>query len=178
MESIEANEDILHKWDIILVEIFKKEWPNNWTSFVKDLVNSALESESRCRNCIFLLKLVVEDVFPSSFFKTPGFPIQRIHADISVYSWNPHGSAEWYGRGVPGTIAPLVDYVVMHASVSEYWSEEFVVGYHQYYPFDYQISSWGMCFWLPIGRRADQVRDPSRLPNSCDDLFTWDSLSS
>ena len=26
MESIQNNEDLLHKWDIILVEIFKKEW--------------------------------------------------------------------------------------------------------------------------------------------------------
>ena len=75
MESIESNEDILHKWDIILVEIFKKEWPNSWTSFVKDLVSAALESESRCRNCIFLLKLVVEDVFPP-FPSSPGLPIQ------------------------------------------------------------------------------------------------------
>lgn len=49
MESIQNNEDLLHKWDIILVEIFKKEWPQNWTSFVHDLVTSALESESRCR---------------------------------------------------------------------------------------------------------------------------------
>ena len=43
-------------------EIFKKEWPQNWTSFVHDLVTSALESESRCRNSIFILKIVVEDV--------------------------------------------------------------------------------------------------------------------
>ena len=63
MELVEANEDLLHKWDIILVEIFKKEWPNNWLSFVTDLVVSASESESRCRNCIYILKLVVEDVF-------------------------------------------------------------------------------------------------------------------
>lgn len=62
MESVESNEDLLHKWDVILVEIFKKEWPKNWTSFIHDLVNSALESESRCRNCIFIIKLVVEDV--------------------------------------------------------------------------------------------------------------------
>ena len=54
MESIQNNEDLLHKWDIILVEIFKKEWPQNWTSFVHDLVTSALESESRCRNSIFI----------------------------------------------------------------------------------------------------------------------------
>ena len=62
MESIQNNEDLLHKWDIILVEIFKKEWPQNWTSFVHDLVTSVLESESRCRNSIFILKIVVEDV--------------------------------------------------------------------------------------------------------------------
>ena len=62
MESVQSNEDLLHKWDIILVEIFKKEWPQNWTSFVHDLVTSALESESRCRNSIFILKIVVEDV--------------------------------------------------------------------------------------------------------------------
>ena len=43
-------------------EIFKKEWPQNWTSFVHDLVTSALESESRCRKSIFILKIEVEDV--------------------------------------------------------------------------------------------------------------------
>ena len=76
MESIEANEDILHKWDIILVEIFKKEWPKNWTSFVRDLVSSALESESRCRNSIFVIKLVVEDVLSFlSSIKILGFSI-------------------------------------------------------------------------------------------------------
>ena len=67
MELVEANEDLLHKWDIILVEIFKKEWPNNWTSFVNDLVVAASESESRCRNSIFILKLVVEDVHSSPY---------------------------------------------------------------------------------------------------------------
>ncbi|KNB42717.1 exportin-1 [Blastocystis sp. subtype 4] len=66
MESIQQNEEILHKWDIILVEIFKKEWPNSWTSFVKDLVAAAVESESRCRNSMFILKIVVEDVFQFS----------------------------------------------------------------------------------------------------------------
>lgn len=67
MESIQQNEEILHKWDIILVEIFKKGCgPIGWTSFVKDLVAAAVESESRCRNSMFILKIVVEDVFQFS----------------------------------------------------------------------------------------------------------------
>ena len=66
MDSVEANENLLHKWDVILVEIFKKEWPNSWTSFVTDLVSAATESESRCRNSMYILKTVVEDVFQFS----------------------------------------------------------------------------------------------------------------
>ena len=79
MESIQQNEEILHKWDIILVEIFKKEWPNSWTSFVKDLVAAAVESESRCRNSMFILKIVVEDVFQFSETTLTSKFSQQIH---------------------------------------------------------------------------------------------------
>lgn len=63
MESVQQNEELLHKWDIILVEIFKKEWPNSWSSFIHDLVVAATVSESRCINNIYILKIVIEDVF-------------------------------------------------------------------------------------------------------------------
>lgn len=73
MESLKANEELLHKWDVILVEIFKKEWPNSWTSFVKDLVNAAMESESSCQNSMYILKIVVEDVFQFNNTMTSDF---------------------------------------------------------------------------------------------------------
>ena len=62
MDSITSKENLIHKWDIILVEIFKKEWPTNWTSFVSDLISSCMESESRCINGMYILKIVFEDV--------------------------------------------------------------------------------------------------------------------
>ena len=63
MESIQQNGELLRKWDVILVDIFKKEWPTNWTSFIHDFVSVATQSESRCVNSMYVLKIVIEDVF-------------------------------------------------------------------------------------------------------------------
>lgn len=99
MESVQQNEELLHKWDVILVEIFKKEWPNNWTSFVHDLVVAATVSESRCINNIYILKIVIEDVFQfgsSEFTSKFNAQIrQGLRKDIAeVYSVGPLSMAD------------------------------------------------------------------------------------
>ncbi|KAK8802110.1 hypothetical protein WA158_006505 [Blastocystis sp. Blastoise] len=54
---------IISKWNLVLIEILKKEWPDNWPSFVSDLVGSSKVNEDLCDNNIIILKLLVEDVF-------------------------------------------------------------------------------------------------------------------
>jgi len=54
------------KLNLTLVEILKQEWPQNWPSFIGDLVGSSKTSEILCENNMQILRLLSEEVFDFS----------------------------------------------------------------------------------------------------------------
>ena len=54
------------KLNLTLVEILKQEWPQNWPTFISDLVGSSKTSEVLCENNMKILKLLSEEVFDFS----------------------------------------------------------------------------------------------------------------
>ncbi|XP_018648537.1 putative chromosome region maintenance protein 1/exportin [Schistosoma mansoni] len=51
---------------MILVEILKHEWPNNWSTFISDIVGASKTNESLCQNNMVILRLLSEEVFDFS----------------------------------------------------------------------------------------------------------------
>lgn len=71
--TISSNETSMHservlisKLNLTLVEILKQEWPQNWPTFISDLVGSSKTSEILCENNMQILKLLSEEVFDFS----------------------------------------------------------------------------------------------------------------
>lgn len=55
---------VLNKFNVVLVEILKKEWPANWPTFISDLVQASQTiSISVCRNALMILERLNEEVF-------------------------------------------------------------------------------------------------------------------
>ena len=48
------------------MQVLKQEWPNQWPSFVPDLVGASKTSETLCENSMIILKLLSEEVFDFS----------------------------------------------------------------------------------------------------------------
>jgi len=66
-EAIMKQERVfIGKLNLTLVEILKQEWPQNWPSFISDLVGSSKTSEILCENNMQILKLLSEEVFDFS----------------------------------------------------------------------------------------------------------------
>ncbi|CAL9736999.1 exportin-1 [Monosporozyma servazzii] len=59
MKSMKNN-GLIQKADLILVHILKKEWND---VFIRDLINSSYVSNSVCRNNLYILKLMAEEIF-------------------------------------------------------------------------------------------------------------------
>ena len=47
-------------------QILKREWPENWTSLIPDIVGASKTNESMCQNNMVILKLISEEVFDFS----------------------------------------------------------------------------------------------------------------
>lgn len=62
-ELMHANNQLLCQLNQTLVTILKQDWPQNWPSFIGDIVGSSKSSESLCENNMKILKLLSEDVF-------------------------------------------------------------------------------------------------------------------
>lgn len=59
----EKNSLLLHKLNLVLVQIVKQDWPKNWPSFITDIVESSKTSDSICINNMNILSLLSEEVF-------------------------------------------------------------------------------------------------------------------
>ena len=57
---MQAEKIFLNKLNVILVHILKQEWPQNWPSFIPDIVQFSQTSEVLCENNIRILKLLSE----------------------------------------------------------------------------------------------------------------------
>ena len=63
-EKNKPNESfMLRKADLVLIEILKREWPDNWTSFLDELISSSQSSPQVCYNNLKILSLLAEEVF-------------------------------------------------------------------------------------------------------------------
>ncbi|KAL0267451.1 UNVERIFIED_CONTAM: hypothetical protein PYX00_009718 [Menopon gallinae] len=65
-ELLEREKMYLNKLNMILVQVLKREWPNNWESFITDIVGASKTNESLCQNNMAILKLLSEEVFDFS----------------------------------------------------------------------------------------------------------------
>ncbi|CAH8464579.1 unnamed protein product [Schistosoma haematobium] len=65
-ELLESEKTYLGKLNMILVEILKHEWPNNWSTFISDIVGASKTNESLCQNNMVILRLLSEEVFDFS----------------------------------------------------------------------------------------------------------------
>ena len=62
----ESEKVYLGKLNMILVQILKYEWPQNWPTFISDIVGASKTNESLCQNNMIILKLLSEEVFDFS----------------------------------------------------------------------------------------------------------------
>lgn len=60
--SKDSNGDngLVQKADLILVQLLKKEWPE---TFIQDLISSSYVSTSVCKNNLYILRLMAEEIF-------------------------------------------------------------------------------------------------------------------
>jgi exportin-1 len=65
-ESLKQNNAFLLRLNLVLVHILKQDWPQNWPTFISDLVASSKTSEALCENNMKILKLLSEEVFDFS----------------------------------------------------------------------------------------------------------------
>ena len=54
---------LLSKMNMTLVEIVKREWPEEWPNFVPEIVELSKQSEALCENNMHILKILSEEVF-------------------------------------------------------------------------------------------------------------------
>ncbi|VEL14535.1 unnamed protein product [Protopolystoma xenopodis] len=65
-DLMESEKTYIGKLNMILVEILKHEWPNNWPSFITDIVGASKTNEALCQNNMVILRLLSEEVFDFS----------------------------------------------------------------------------------------------------------------
>ena len=61
-ESMKSSWVFLSRLNLVLVMILKQDWPQNWPSFIPDIVESSKVSEFLCENNMQILKLLTEEV--------------------------------------------------------------------------------------------------------------------
>uniref|UniRef100_A0A8C9GEN0 Exportin-1-like n=1 Tax=Piliocolobus tephrosceles TaxID=591936 RepID=A0A8C9GEN0_9PRIM len=61
--TVGVDRHLLNKLDETLIQIVKKEWPDSWSSFIPDIVNSAKINQNVCENNMKLLNMLSEEVF-------------------------------------------------------------------------------------------------------------------
>ncbi|KAF9919098.1 Karyopherin transporter [Lobosporangium transversale] len=70
LSSDEANlvreKILLHRLNLVLVQILKQEWPHAWPSFIPEIVSSSKSNLSLCENNMVILKLLSEEIFDFS----------------------------------------------------------------------------------------------------------------
>lgn len=66
IERSQTQDLFLKKFNLVLVQILKQEWPHNWPNFIQELVSSSRVSELMCENNMVILRLLSEDIFDFS----------------------------------------------------------------------------------------------------------------
>eukprot|EP00056_Hartaetosiga_gracilis_P006285 m.95223 g.95223 ORF g.95223 m.95223 type:complete len:1069 (+) comp12430_c0_seq1:90-3296(+) len=65
-DTMQGNQFLLSKLNAVLVSIVIKTWPQQWGSFIEDIVAASMTSEPLCQNNMEILKLLSEEIFDFS----------------------------------------------------------------------------------------------------------------
>ncbi|PVU94831.1 hypothetical protein BB561_002230 [Smittium simulii] len=65
-QSLRENKVYISKLNLILVQLLKQEWPDNWPTFIPELLSSSKTNIYLCENNMEILKLLSEEVFDFS----------------------------------------------------------------------------------------------------------------
>jgi len=65
-ESLKTHRTLLNKLNLVLVSILKQEWPQNWPTFINEIVAASRSSIFICENNMIILRLLSEEVFDYS----------------------------------------------------------------------------------------------------------------
>lgn len=74
---------LIGKFDLVLVQILKKDWPADWPNFVPELVASSRVSFNVCENNMVILKLLSEEIFDYSSEKMTHAKAKNLKATLS-----------------------------------------------------------------------------------------------
>ncbi|KAM0686936.1 Exportin-1 [Conglomerata obtusa] len=67
----DTNSVVLEKFNISLVEVLKRDWPRNWSTFISDLVNASQNNGMEvCTNSLHILRRLNEEIFVFSEITT------------------------------------------------------------------------------------------------------------
>ena len=64
--TMRGEKQFLDRMNLVLVQILKQEWPQNWPTFISDIVGSSKTSETLCENNLKILRLLSEEIFDFS----------------------------------------------------------------------------------------------------------------
>mmetsp|Transcript_33911 Transcript_33911/g.66171 ORF Transcript_33911/g.66171 Transcript_33911/m.66171 type:complete len:1090 (+) Transcript_33911:310-3579(+) len=73
----------LGKLNLILVQILKQEWPQNWKDFVPQIVESGKTNETLCGNNMQILKLLSEEVFEFSLKQLTSRKVDQLKESLT-----------------------------------------------------------------------------------------------
>ena len=65
-ESLKTQRTFLNKLNLVLVSILKQDWPQNWPTFINEIISSCHTNLSICENNMAILRLLSEEVFDFS----------------------------------------------------------------------------------------------------------------
>lgn len=65
-EVFKSQKALLNKANLTLVQILKQEWPNNWPTFIPEIVSASRSGFNVCENNMAILRLLSEEVFDYS----------------------------------------------------------------------------------------------------------------
>jgi len=82
--KLDTEKVYLNKLNMILVQVLKQEWPQNWPSFISDICGASKSSESLCTNNMVILKLLSEEVFDYSAGQMTQAKIQHLKKSMST----------------------------------------------------------------------------------------------
>lgn len=66
IKSLKTQQVFLTRLNVVLVEIAKREWPHNWSTFISEIVNASKSSTSICINNMKIFQLLSEEIFDFS----------------------------------------------------------------------------------------------------------------
>ncbi|KAF9438397.1 Karyopherin transporter [Entomortierella beljakovae] len=64
--TLVREKTLLHRLNLVLVQILKQEWPHAWPGFIPEIVSSSKSNLSLCENNMVILKLLSEEIFDFS----------------------------------------------------------------------------------------------------------------